>query len=138
MFKFNGLIIIFVLFFLSCQGIESVQPIDITDIQGTWVLDSASRNGENTESLDGLFYTFDEKKIITNLLGDTAKSDFSIQDQQIIHILEDTMKYQIISLNDSTLRLLSNIQNTTFGFKFHKLIHDPLDADSIENQELIQ
>jgi hypothetical protein len=84
-----------------------------------------------------LLYLWREK-IITNLLGDTAESDFSIQDQQIIHILEDTMKYQIISLNDSTLRLLSNIQNTTFGFKFHKLIHDPLDADSIENQELIQ
>jgi len=138
MLRSDGIIILFILLFLSCQNTNSVKTINLSDLHGTWVLDTAKRNGTQTESLNGLFYTFNATKLKTNLTGDTAESDFSLSNNQIIQLAEDTLKYDIITLNDSTLKLSSTIRNMPFEFKFHKWISTSPAPDTSDTQGSIQ
>ncbi|MCO6460202.1 MAG: lipocalin family protein [Saprospiraceae bacterium] len=138
MLRSDGIIILFILLFLSCQNTNSVKTINLSDLHGTWVLDTAKRNGTQTESLNGLFYTFNATKLKTNLTGDTAESDFSLSNNQIIQLAEDTLKYDIITLNDSTLKLSSTIRNMPFEFKFHKWISTSPASDTSDTQGSIQ
>ncbi|MFZ2894535.1 MAG: hypothetical protein WA008_01275 [Saprospiraceae bacterium] len=113
------------MFFFVAYSYGCVQPdsnVEVTPkmITGTWILDSALRDGTPTESLDGLFYTFEQKKVVSNITGDTNETMFEIQGSKIVHLNDDSMVYQIQTLNDSILKVSSNIHNIPFELKFRK------------------
>ncbi|QLH29783.1 MAG: hypothetical protein HWD63_10555 [Candidatus Parvibacillus calidus] len=112
------------MFFFVAFSYGCVQPdtnVEVTPkmITGTWILDSALRDGTPTESLDGLFILLN-KKVVSNITGDTNETMFEIQGSKIVHLNDDSMVYQIQTLNDSILKVSSNIRNIPFELKFRK------------------
>ncbi len=119
---------------LFCACVQPNSDIEVTPqmISGTWILDSASRDGAPTESLDGLFYTFEETKVVSNITGDTSESNFEIQKGKIVHLNDDSMVYEIETLNDSILKVSSNIRNIPFELKFRRSGNTATEEDHIE------
>lgn len=122
---------------LFCACVQPNSDIEVTPqmISGTWILDSASRDGTPTESLDGLFYTFEETKVVSNITGDTSESNFEIQKGKIVHLNDDSMVYEIETLNDSILKVSSNIRNIPFELKFRRSGNTATEEDHIELPE---
>jgi len=132
-------ILVFILALIACKKYEPGNPdFDADKIDGTWVLETASRNGLETKTLYGLFYKFEDSTIISNITGDTSEASFVMKEGKIVHLVEDTIYYDVALLNDSFLQLNSVIRSMPFEFKFRKYIEGGEITDSLEIEDSLQ
>lgn len=88
---------------------------------GTWHIVEASRNDKPTQSLDGLYLTFETEFLLkSNLLGDTMTFDVHI-DGDRIEIQNDRLNhFSVTELTDSTLILETDIQKSALKIYLSK------------------
>ena len=119
--KFSGtrLLLLFVIpwSFYSCK-----KEIDPTPqlVLGRWEIKEAYRNGRPTESLDDLFFEFKaEEKMATNLPVTEVPMEarYEVKKGKIEQAQgEITLVYQIESLTDSSMALITNFKGFDFRF----------------------
>ena len=133
------------LLFISCKKTDQESgEINEDRLNGLWTLESASRNGLETNTLQGLFYNFTDSTIISNITGDTSTAGFVMKEGRILHLIEDTIYYDIALLNDTFLEINSEIRSMPFQFKFKRVFEDEiilidsLEADSTSEGDRLE
>lgn len=131
--------ILFFFLLWSCKKNEqSNLHVKMDSINGLWLLQAASRNGLETNTLQGLFYDINDSSIISNITGDTLTASYVLKEGNIVHMMRDTIMYDIISLNDTTLEITSVIRDMPFQFKFKKQTDSIQDFDQDIDQDINQ
>lgn len=91
---------------------------------GKWELESAERGGKKTDSLRGLYFEFGaDGSIVTNILGSEEAGAYEMK-EGVIEQRSPRMEvnYQVESLGDSTLVLITNLRNTDFKFVLSRAV----------------
>ena len=119
-----------VLFFalLSCNGSNSTTPevetpkVNPAQLTGHWQVTKAVRNGQETKTLDGLFFDFSETGTIkTNLLGGETESPFELSEGKIMQKGTNPLTYSVDELTDSQLVMNATIQGFDFALTLAKV-----------------
>lgn len=120
----RSLMVVTLLFTICLAGCKSDKTQSDKEVgthhNGLWLLNKASRNGVETNTLEGLFYRFDQSEVISNISGDTITSTYVLKEGKIYHMMTDTLIYDVMVSNDSLLEFSSNIQGMPFNFEFVK------------------
>ncbi len=94
---------------------------DVEKIQGTWKIDKAIRNGKITNSLEGLYFSFNgPASFDSNLLGDTASFSSRIENHKIIIHHELIRQFEIKELTDSIMKLYTEINDDELSIVLKK------------------
>jgi hypothetical protein len=104
-----------VLAFTSCN----TEPSNNAElILGKWELQGATRNGNETGSLEGLFFDFSEGGTLsTNLPVSPGESPYEVKGSTITQSAGDqAIEYKIEEVSDSSMTLSTNLRNTSFQF----------------------
>ncbi len=112
MYKTCVLILFVVL--VSCKNDKpSISPLSI---YGNWQIKQATKNGQIFEAVAGGYFDFKKESTFhTNIPGLPSGSPFTL-DGNHIKFVNDTISYNISSINDSLLVIESFIRNTPFQF----------------------
>jgi len=99
----------------SCQSDTKV--VEPTSIDGEWEVQSATRNGRITKTVDGAIFQFDTEtnQMTTDILGSEATSNYSLQGSYILQ-LEPKIQYEILRQTDTTIQLAMSMRGTDFTF----------------------
>ncbi len=93
-------------------------------LTGRWELESASRNGSPTASLDDLFFEFHaDGSMATNLPVAPGKSKYELEGNTLRQYGENMpgeVEYTIQELGDSSLILTAELRNFRFRFSMKK------------------
>jgi hypothetical protein len=91
-------------------------------LQGVWHLTSATRNGQNAESLEKVFYHFNKDSVLTNFTinGDEAQANFKIQKDKLIQNTEPPILYKIIHFEDTSMELSTELRGFEFKLQLQK------------------
>ena len=113
------------LFVLSCIGLscnsEPKKPEATDLILGKWEIESGFRNGKKANSLEGLFFEFQEDgKMMTNLLGKETTSNYELKDQKLIQSGDTPMEYDIRKLDENALHLTMTMRGFDFALILKK------------------
>ena len=108
---------------IACNGGNSnQQKIQAAQIQGSWEVIEASRNGQATESLDGLFFRFsDNGTLTTNLMGSDVESPYELSGNTIVQKGDDALSYTIGEVADNRLVLETKLQDMDFKLVLQKV-----------------
>lgn len=106
----------------ACQAEPQKEPDSIT---GYWEIKEAYRNGQQTESLDELFFEFfADGTMRTNISSFPANASYELKGNRIMQREgEMDIDYAIEQVSDSTLTLTTNIRN--FNFRFDLVKRNP-------------
>jgi hypothetical protein len=113
------LLLCFTASFFSCQS----EPDDADRLlQGRWEIQNAYRNGQPTQTLEGLFFEFTEAGIMkTNLPISAENAGYELDDGIIRQIdADEPLQFEILSITDSTLTLGSEIRDFDFRFVMNR------------------
>lgn len=116
---YGCLTILFALHLFSCAGEDKSLKVD--DLDGDWTLVMATRDGQETGTLDDLFIDFDGANLLlrTNLFGETDEYAFNLKNNKII-LDDNKLEIEVYSLDDGILEIGLNINNTPFKLWFEK------------------
>ena len=114
-------ILVFLLLLGSCKQEPTEDPQDLI---GYWEIQSAYRNGQQTESLDELFFEFFEDGTMrTNISGIPTDAAYTVKGNSINQLESDMdVAYSIEEATDSTLTLTTTIRNYNFRFDLGKRV----------------
>jgi hypothetical protein len=89
---------------------------------GRWELQQGFRDGNPTESLDGLFFEFlEDGQMKTNLPVASGESRYEIQNSQIRQIgSPEEIIYTVQELSDSKLSMSTEMRKVKFSFILQK------------------
>lgn len=125
LFKFypNLLVLIVLLALMSCES-ESKLNEDV--VLGRWELREATRDGKATQSLDQLYFEFEQDgSMKSNLAGQTESGKYEIEDNKLSqkdNKLE--VDYLIENLNDSVMTLTTTLRERNFKFVLEKVVKE--------------
>ena len=98
---------------------KSENTISADQLSGRWELTSASRNGEETGSLEGTYFDFyGEGKLNCNFTGESVDAEYTLKDNVIK--LKD-QSYKIENLEDKELKITTTLMNFDFAMIFTKV-----------------
>ncbi len=123
---FNLICIFLTIICSSCTtevGMKAVENIDIKKLKGTWEVDCAFRNDVLTQTLDKLYFNFEENELHHNLGGKHQTAFFKLRGCKL-HV-DDTQYpavYDTKLINDSILELHTMIRNSNFNIVFKKAL----------------
>jgi hypothetical protein len=91
-------------------------------IKGKWELESATRNGKDAASLQGLYFEFDEAgNMDTNLPIAQGASTYQVEGNQITQTNNgQTIVYQVKEVEEGIIMLSATLSNTPFTFTLKK------------------
>lgn len=112
------------LFAAACTSGPEQAPVVQDQLEGNWLLSEATRNGKKISTLENSYFTFREKELETNWLGQSSKVPFVLNDKEI-STENQNITYKIVELDDSNLKLSTVYRNFAFTFLLKK--------DTIEN-----
>lgn len=94
-----------------------------TVIQGKWELESATRNGKDAASLQGLYFAFDEAgNMDTNLPVSQGASTYQVEGDQITQTNNgNEIVYQITEAEEDKIMLSATLASTPFTFTLKKV-----------------
>lgn len=109
--------------FLLLFACKTDKPIATTDqLVGKWNIVQATKEGKIFEAISGGYFDFGkDAKFETNIPSLPSGSSFALKDG-VISFQNDTIKYSITHINDTTLVVDSNIRNTKFQFTCKKTV----------------
>jgi len=105
--------------FVACQS----EPDNAEQLlMGRWEIQNAYRNGQPTQTLEGLFFEFSEDGLMkTNLPISAEASRYELEDGLIRQLdVDDPLEFEIVSISDSTLAMGSKIRKFDFRFLLQK------------------
>lgn len=107
--------------FAQCEN-ESKEAVETAQLNGTWELKEASRNGDPTTTLSDLFFIFsDDGTLETNMPTMEGSSEYEVEGMEIEQEGNGfEQDYMIESLTEDELILTTNIQNYDFRMVFSK------------------
>lgn len=102
------------LFFLASCGDDNA--ITITDLAGRWQIQNATRNGEPTTTMEGMYFEFlDDGKLLTNMTGAEEAYTYELDGDAILQrggMIE--ADFLIESLAEGELVLTTELRNKQF------------------------
>lgn len=102
------------LFFLASCGDDNA--LTSTDLAGRWVIQNATRNGEPTTTMEGMYFEFlDDGKLLTNMTG--AEEAYSYElDGGVILQRDGTIDADLLieSLKEGELVLTTELRDKQF------------------------
>ncbi len=105
--------------FVACQS----EPDNAEQLlMGRWEIQNAYRNGQPTQTLEGLFFEFSEDGLMkTNLPISAEAARYELEDGLIRQLdVDDPLEFEIVSISDSTLAMGSKIRKFDFRFLLQK------------------
>ena len=108
----------------SISSCKNEPKIDKDDLLGRWEIREAYRNEKKSEDLMGLFFEFfGDGKMLTNISGATTESLYELKKQTLMQRGGDMdADYEITSLNDTSLVLVTTLREYNFRFVLGKSI----------------
>lgn len=91
-----------------------------TLLLGKWVLTEAKRNGNPTELLTGAYFEFTDGKLKTNLLGEDAEADYTIDNGKIVQTTPQAITYDIEITPAQQLILRTTLRKSDFVLTLQK------------------
>ncbi|GAA5220339.1 hypothetical protein [Membranihabitans marinus] len=91
-------------------------------VQGQWVIDAALRKGKPTNTLNGLYFTFKNDSVFSNMES-IPNNIYVIQSDTISISADNPLTFHIESIDSNHMHLNGWIQNTHFILKFTKTKH---------------
>ncbi len=93
---------------------------------GHWELTKASRNGNPTNTLESLFFTFfEDGKMVSNFPGQFGEARYEIKENVIQQYeIDNPLSLKIETISDSTLNLTTIIQDFRFRLSLKKVIQE--------------
>ena len=109
-------------FFLLTTACSS-DKAKASQLQGVWTLASATRNGQNAESLEKVFYNFTKDSVLTNftMKGDAEQASFKIQKDKLIQNTEPPIEYKITHFDDTSMELSTELRGFEFKLQLQKI-----------------
>jgi hypothetical protein len=110
------------LFAAACSSGEP-SSFEKKDLLGRWELERAWRNGKQTETLTGTFYSFTDAGVMTtNLTPRLTEENFSftLSGDEILQQATPPVTYKVESLSDSSMVLTMTINNFPFRLQLKK------------------
>lgn len=109
---------------ISFNACKNEPKIEQEDLLGRWELREGFRNEQKSEDLAGLFFEFfGDGKMLTNMSGATAEAQYELKKQTLLQRGGDMdADYQITTLNDSSLVLMTTLRDVNFRFVLGKSI----------------
>ena len=107
----------------SCTDEPTPEEDQLGDqLLGHWSLTEATRNGQLTESLQGLFFEFEEpNSLTTNISGAPATVTYKYEEGTISHTLNGIEEdFAVKTLTDSVLVLTTKMRSYPFVFSFER------------------
>ncbi len=100
---------------LACQPeVTNVQP---EDIEGTWNVAEAKRNGKSTQTLSRAYYHFSSRmELETNFAGSVTETTYTLEDNTLVQHGDQDIRYIITDWQDSTFVMTFTIQDFKFEF----------------------
>ncbi len=91
-------------------------------LQGSWEVTEAERNGMPTETLQGLFFRFtDHNQMTTNLLGSDMENTYEISNDKILQKGTPPVEYTIETLATEKMVLKTTLQGFDFKLVLQKV-----------------
>jgi len=118
------------LFVFACvsdtKNEEISSKIDTAEmISSYWNCEKAERNGRPAASLDGLFFDFATKDTLrSNMMGEVGAYPYAIMGDTILQGGDLPVKYAIVELDSSEMRLNMEMNSTKFSFFLKKGMPD--------------
>ena len=108
----------------SISSCKNEPKINKDDLLGRWEIREAYRNEKKSEDLMGLFFEFfGDGKMLTNISGATTESLYELKKQTLMQRGGDMdADYEITSLNDTSLVLVTTLREYNFRFVLGKSI----------------
>lgn len=103
---------------ISLNSCINEPKIEQEDLLGRWELREGFRNEQKSEDLSGLFFEFfGDGKMLTNMSGSTAEAKYELKKQTLLQRSgEMDADYQIATLNDTSLVLITTLRDINFRF----------------------
>ena len=107
---------------ISFNACKNEPKIEQEDLLGRWELQEGFRNEQKSEDLAGLFFEFfGDGKMLTNMSGVTAEAQYELKKQTLLQRGGDMdADYQITTLDDSSLVLMTTLREVNFRFVLGK------------------
>lgn len=129
--NFNTLALLLLILGLTITACKDETPtaqeevVDLTSLQGEWVIDTVKRGEEIAPSLNGgIFHFVDDKTLIlgANLPGVTIDEPtaYELDGESIKNVGSMKLNFDIQSLNAEKMVLNSRIQGLEFSFNFSR------------------
>jgi len=92
------------------------KKVELTMVNGHYMVDKAYRNGQLTTSLDNGFYEITGDTIKTNLTKtlDTLSTKVNLNNQNLVHIDKNVMDFHVSKMTSDTIILDTKIRNFKF------------------------
>ncbi len=111
-------------FLCSCTGGSTTKDdtsIKVEQLNGSWLVAKATRNGQATETLDGLYFRFsDSGQLSTNLLGSDVETPFELSGDKIMQKGTQPLEYKIEKVDAKELVLSTTLQEMEFNLTLEK------------------
>ncbi|MBR9920201.1 MAG: hypothetical protein GYB31_05120 [Bacteroidetes bacterium] len=119
MFRVKNLLFTLGLFMISCAGNPDEADEVLTEdmLFGRWELESATRDGQPTETLNTTFFEFISKEKMATNLGTGAREevDYNLTESTIQQLSgRFQTEYTILNFSDSTLVLSMELREIPF------------------------
>jgi hypothetical protein len=83
-------------------------------LSGKWILTQAQRNGNPTELLTGAYFEFTENTLKTNLLGEEALVDYTVEKGKIVQKAPQNIIYNAEFTKEQSLILKTTLRKSDF------------------------
>lgn len=108
----------------ACSRDGKIDETTKNQLIGKWEIKEAYRNGSLAESLEDLYFEFDESgQMSTNILGATTKTDYLFEGDSIVQSAGENgieVTYNVEGITDTSLVLLTVLRRYNFKFDLRK------------------
>lgn len=105
---------------LGCQsGYNGSIDVEKDQIEGTWSLVKALRNGSPTSTMDGAIFNFLDGEFSSNVFGD-GRGDYHLSNDSLYTGLRNPEFFEFVSFRDSLMVLRANIRGVSFEFELER------------------
>jgi len=126
--KFSNILSLFGLltigFLGACTGGTNTgddASIKIEQLNGSWLVAKATRNGKATETLGGLYFRFsDAGQLSTNLLGSDMETPFELSGNKILQKSTPPLEYTIDKIDAKELVISTTLQEMDFNLTLER------------------
>jgi hypothetical protein len=89
-------------------------------LRGIWHLTAATRNAQNAESLEKVFYQFTKDSVLTNFtISQTEEQgSFKVQKDKLIQNTNPPIEYKIVHFDETFMELTTELK----GFQFKLML----------------
>ena len=108
------LFLLAIIILFSCK--PDTNAVDMTQLEGDWVVLEAFRDNQQTGTLKDATFTFMSDKMISNVLGSSDPVSISYNGNLINQTEGEGLSFEVTKFENDTLYLNSDIRNHAFRF----------------------